>query len=290
MPGHILPLSFNGDNTSQLTYTLERFLEYALTLVKKKHVNFCYIGTASHDSVVQDIFFNGFAFFKFLNSRVSLSVSKLSLTSNLSYEQIEKHIRQQDIIFVGGGNTEFMLSNWKDNGFETILKKLKDEDCLPVIMGLSAGGIFPFHSAISLTEDKQEYKALLPGYDWIQASFCPHANSNVEAICAFDDDEKHNRMSAFVTAIKSGTIPQGYAIPDDCMLHFYGDQLMGAFSARINENIQYSYVTPAGVEQIETTYLKRENSSKLAEDELKKIPAEIIPESEPIEANRCALF
>jgi dipeptidase E len=289
MPGHILPLSFNGDNYYQLSYTLERFLEYALTLVQKKEVNFCYIGTASHDRTVEDLFFNGFAFLKFYNSTVSLHPTKLSLTTNLTADQIEKHIRNQDIIFVGGGDTEFMLSNWKDKGFEAILKKLKDEDRLPVIMGLSAGGIFPFHSAISLTADTSEYKALTPGYNWLKDSFCPHANSNVEAICTFDNDKKHNRMSAFVTAIKVGKIPQGYAIPDDCMLHFYGEQFVGAFSARENENIEYSYVTSEGVEQIKTTFLKRKNSSKLAKGELKELRAEIHPEQERIYANQCAL-
>jgi hypothetical protein len=48
MPAHILALSFSGDNFYQLSYTLERFLEYAITLVQKKKINFCYISTASH--------------------------------------------------------------------------------------------------------------------------------------------------------------------------------------------------------------------------------------------------
>lgn len=79
MPGHILPLSFNGDNYSQLSYTLKRFLEYALTLVQKNKINFCYVGTASHDRTQEDIFFNSFTYLNFNNFHVSLNVSKFYL-------------------------------------------------------------------------------------------------------------------------------------------------------------------------------------------------------------------
>jgi hypothetical protein len=64
MPAHLLPLSFNGDDYHQLFYTLDRFLEYALTLALKerpqerqgKSIKFCYVGTASRDSLIEDIF------------------------------------------------------------------------------------------------------------------------------------------------------------------------------------------------------------------------------------------
>ena len=299
MPVHLLPLSFNGDNYSQLCYTLERFFEYALTLVRierpeerqREKIKFCYIGTASRDSLIEDLFFISFAYAKFGPVNIGLTVSKLSLTTDLPPERIESHIRKQDVLFFGGGDTEFMLSNWKDKGFEAILKRLKDEDRLPVILGLSAGGIFPFQSAISLTDDNEEYKVLEPGYNWIPDGFCPHSNSTVEAACAFDNENKHNRMSAFETSIKLGKSPAGYAIPDDCMLHFHGEQLVGAYSARVGQDITYAYVTREGAEQKVTQFLTRENSGRQANDKLKAFKHDSNPTQEPIvHANQCVIL
>ena len=100
MHAHTLVMSFDNSSYSQLNYTLDRFFEYALTLLqKKKDINFCYIGTASNDSTVEDMFFTGFISSKFYSH---VNVSKLSITSNLSAKQIEDHIRRQDIIFFGG--------------------------------------------------------------------------------------------------------------------------------------------------------------------------------------------
>ncbi len=256
MPAHLLPLSFNGDNYAQLFHTLDKFLDYALTLALKERptarqgekIKFCYIGTASHDSLVEDIFFNGFTCLKFGLCNIGVSVSKLSLTTSWSPNAIEEHICEQDILFFGGGDTEFMLKTWQETGFENILKTLKEIDCLPIIMGLSAGGIFLFESAISLNDGKNgdEYKLLKPGYNWIPNSFCPHADAQVEATYEFDGDNKHYWISAFEMAIKSGKSPAGYAVPDDCMLHFHGEKLVGAFSTR--EEIQYGYVTQEGTE------------------------------------------
>jgi len=187
---HILPLSFNDDDFYQLTYTLKRFLEYAFTLVKKQNINFCYIGTALHDQVTADGFFTAFAFSYFSNLNILINSSKLTLTTKPNMDEVENKLRKQDIIFIGGGDTEFMLKTWKETGFEDVLIKLKNEGCLPVIMGLSAGGSFPFQAAISLTANNQEYK-VLQGYHWLNGSFTPHSTCKIEADCTFDKEKKN---------------------------------------------------------------------------------------------------
>jgi hypothetical protein len=186
----------------------------------------------------------------------------------LPLSTLENHLRQQDVVFFGGGDTEFMLKTWHETGFDNILKQLYESDCLPVMMGLSAGGIFPFESAIHLTDD-HEYKLLKPGYNWISHSFCPHADAKAEGICALDVHRKHHWMSSFEAAIKSGASSPGYAVPDDCMLHFYNGQWVGAFSAR--RDIQYAYVTQEGIEWRSPQLLIRENSSRIANQTVREL-------------------
>ncbi|KTD12040.1 Peptidase family S51 [Legionella gratiana] len=245
---HMLLMSFDDSNFMKLNHTLNRFMEYAFSLIKKSNVRFCYIGTASNDRLIERIFFTRFVRAKFGKKVIT---SELILTkSQLTKEQLENYLTQQDVLFVGGGNTEKMLKTWEKSGFNFVLNKLKSEKRLPILAGVSAGGMYPFHSGLSDSTFGQ-YKALLC-LGWFKESFCPHANSKIKSLCIYSDNQYLERMDAYINAVKQGILPAGFAVPDDCMLHFENFNLVRVISS-LKDNKCY-YVTHEKVTDLDTTY------------------------------------
>lgn len=258
MTTHMLLMSFDDSNLINLFHSLHRFFEYSLALLQKKsEINFCYIGTAANDSLVHRLFFSGFIKAKFGRC---IKTTRLLLTKKISQQQIEDHIRRQDILFIGGGNTEQMLKIWESQGFTTVLNKLKNENALPILAGVSAGGMYPFHSGI--TDATPGHYRTLRGLDWFKQSFCPHANSKHKKICAYDDNRHHERMAAYQVAVELGHMPSGYAVPDNCMLHFSNFEFVRALTAQADSSCYY--VTPGATQSIETTLLTKQNTLKVA--------------------------
>lgn len=245
---HMLLMSFDDSHIMNLNRTLNRFLEYAFSLIEKATIQFCYIGTASNDSLIERKFFTRFVSSKF---RKKVITSELVLTkSQLTKEQLESYLAQQDILFIGGGNTEKMLEIWEKSGFTSVLNKLKTEKRLPVLAGVSAGGMYPFYSVLSDVMPGQ-YKALL-GLGWLKESFCPHANSKKKSLCDYSKNQYLERMEAYVIAVKQGLLPSGYAVPNDCMLHFENFNLVKTISSL--QNNQCYYVTHEKIFALETIY------------------------------------
>jgi len=258
MANHMLLMSFNTKSLMNLHRTLNRFFEYMLILVKKNSdIRFCYIGTARDDKFLDNFFFKTFMRTKF-GRRIKTSCLILSKKS-ITEQEIENHLRAQDVIFIGGGNTKKMLHIWENTRFISILNKLKAEDALPILAGVSAGGMYPFHSGLSYSLKKYIALACL---GWIPNSFCAHANSKVKAACDFNNNKVNTRMDAFKEAIALKKLPPGYAVPDDCMLHFYNNNLVRALSSRKNENC--FYVSEENTKSIDTIHLTKHNILKLA--------------------------
>lgn len=252
MRNHMLLMSFGKNNFVDVLTSINHFLEYTIEILKhKSYIRFCYIGTARKDKLLDHLFFSGFLQFKF-GSRIK--ITRLKLHKNSSQDQLEDYISNQDVLFIGGGNTEEMLKIWNNKGFTAALNKLRDEDKLPICAGVSAGGMYPFHSG--LTDSQAGQYKLLRCLEWFQQSFCPHANSNQQAVCEYDDNKSHAKLSAYQTAIKLGHLPPGYAVPDGCMLHFYNGDLVTALSM---SSMQCMYVSPDSISYIETRQLNAQN-------------------------------
>ncbi len=262
MPNHMLLMSFDNSSIFNLFQVLNRFSEYMTFILQTKRcVNFCYVGTAANDRFIDQLFFSTFMRIKFGKL---IKTSKLLLTSEITTNQIETQLSTQDVIFVGGGNTEQMLKIWSHKRFSFILNKLKHEGNLPLLIGVSAGGMYPFNSGLS-DSTKGQYKAL-PCLDWLQHSFCPHADSAIKATCVFDDNKNLDRIDAYKSAIKLGQLPPGYAVPNNCMLHYYDFNLVRALTSIENKNC--FFVTADNIKSIETLCLTKLNTRKIANDAL----------------------
>ena len=155
--------------------------EYIVKLAGKKNANFLFIGTASHDaegyiSAIQK---------EFDSLGCTISVLRLT-TGNYTDVEIDSILNQADIIYVGGGDTSFMMDTWKKYGLDEKLKQIYYND-QAVLSGLSAGAICWFscgHSDSSIFEVDGQI-----GYGWVNGlleifpyAFCPHYNEREELL------------------------------------------------------------------------------------------------------------
>ena len=83
---------------------------------------------------------------------------------------INDHINNQDIVFVGGGNTKSMLAVWSDWGMNNILRQAYNQGV--IMSGVSAGAICWFTNGITDSWDNQ--LEMIPCLDFVNGTCCPH--------------------------------------------------------------------------------------------------------------------
>ena len=94
-----------------------------------------FIPTASHDSMP---YFNSFR--KTYTSVYDIKVDvALSVYGEMSFEKLEEKFHNADFIYIGGGDTVFMLRHWKESGMMGLIRDAYDRGVM--ICGLSAGAI-----------------------------------------------------------------------------------------------------------------------------------------------------
>ena len=141
-----------------------------IRLTGKTNPKLLFIPTASHDSegyvkVVQEHF----------GERLGCKVFPLYLLEKCS-TSIEKEIMTSDIIYVGGGDTAFMLETWKNLGVDKILRKAYNGGT--VLSGISAGAIcwFKYGSSDTLKfqDNNNSNLVRVEGLGLINATLSPH--------------------------------------------------------------------------------------------------------------------
>lgn len=123
-------------------------------------------------------------------------------------EDLRSSVLDQDLIFVGGGNTANMLAIWRVHGVDELLREALAAGI--ILTGSSAGGICWFEHGVTDSFGPQlgpmECLGFLPG------SFCPH----------WDDEE--NRRPVYHRLLEDG-FPAGYAAEAGVGLHFVDGEL-----------------------------------------------------------------
>jgi dipeptidase E len=175
--------------------------EYILKLANKKYPKIAFIGTASGDApnYIQ-IFYRAFVQKDCLCSHYDIF--------NSNHVDIESFLLEQDIIYVGGGNTFNMITLWKARGVDQILKKTWDKGI--ILCGISAGSICWFESG---NTDSFGGLDKVEGLGFLPYSNSPHYNS------------ESGRRDNFQSLIKNGEIVDGYGVDDHVALHFVDTQL-----------------------------------------------------------------
>lgn len=148
---------------------------YTIQLSNKRNANVLFVGTASHDvegyieSIVKEYTFLG------------CNIKSLCLVTNsYSADEIDELLAWTDIIYVGGGDTVFMMQTWKKFHLDEKLKRIYEQDTA-VLTGLSAGAICWFNCGYSDSEAFQNGESW--NYCWandmldiFHVAYCPHYN------------------------------------------------------------------------------------------------------------------
>ena len=136
--------------------------KYIISLVKKKSPKICFIPTASGDNNLYKL--NFYRAFSTLNCKTS-HIDFFSRT-----EDLKRKVFDQDILFVGGGNTKSMLAIWKEWNFDEILINAYKNGI--VMSGVSAGAICWFSKGI--TDSFADKLELIDCLGILDGVACPH--------------------------------------------------------------------------------------------------------------------
>jgi dipeptidase E len=117
---------------------------------------------------------------------------------------LRSFLLNQDLIFVGGGNTKSMLAVWRDWGVPEILGEAWDSGI--VLTGVSAGAICWFERGV--TDSWAGELRPLECLGFLPGSCCPHY------------DGEADRRPSYHRLLASGEISSGVAIEDWTGVHY----------------------------------------------------------------------
>jgi peptidase E len=122
---------------------------------------------------------------------------------------------EQDLIWVGGGNTASMIAVWRAHGVDEALREAWERGT--VLAGSSAGCICWFEAGV--TDSFGPELAPMRCLGFLPGSACPH----------YDSEER--RRPTFHRLVASGELPSGVAAEDGVGLHFVGTELQEVVAA-----------------------------------------------------------
>ena len=190
--------------------------EYIANLAKERagenRANALFIPTASHDCMpYYNTFHKVYTGVFNIKTDVALTVFK-----EVDLEKIKGKFEKADVIYVGGGDTVFMIEEWKKSGMLGLIKDAYERGV--IVAGLSAGAICWFtdiytDSAAALGEGDKY--AMFKGLGWVEGKISPHYGSRM-----LDFDE-----------IVCYNLQRAYAIEDDAALVIEDGEIVGSVSS-----------------------------------------------------------
>jgi dipeptidase E len=127
-----------------------------------------------------------------------------------------EQLRDQDVVYVSGGNTANALAVWRLHGVDLALQEAWERGA--VLGGVSAGANCWFECCVTDSFGVQ-LDALRDGLAILSGSFCPH----------YDGEEL--RRPVYRRLVDEGFAP-GYAADDGAALHFVGTELREVVTSR----------------------------------------------------------
>lgn len=168
-----------------------------------------FIGTASHDSLP---YFNTFR--KTYTSDFDVKADVALLTKkDIPMEKIAEKIALADALYVGGGDTLYMLEVWERTGMKKLITEAYERGT--VLAGLSAGAICWFEKMYTDSDiSAQSGYAVHDGIGLIEGMMTPHYGSRRE----FD-------------GIACAYGATAYAVEDDAAIVFRDGALAGSLTS-----------------------------------------------------------
>ena len=148
--------------------------EYIANLAKEhageNRANALFIPTASHDFMpYYNTFHKVYTGVFNIKTDVALSVFK-----EVDMEKMKAKFEKADVIYVGGGDTVFMMESWRETGLLPLIKDAYERGV--ILAGLSAGAICWFSDIYtdSAKEQTGEAYAMFKGLNIINGIISPH--------------------------------------------------------------------------------------------------------------------
>lgn len=146
-----------------------------------------FLPTASHDCMP---YYN--TFHKVYTGLYGLKTDvALICNREIDFSKMQAKIDKADFIYVGGGNTVFMIEEWERKGLLPLLKEAYENG--KFLCGLSAGAICWFEEMYSDSVVEGDY-AMYRGLGWIKGKISPHYN---ERTVDFDEIIRYNKSCAW---------------------------------------------------------------------------------------------
>ena len=188
--------------------------QFVLDQSKKINNKIGFLATASKDDKEKiSSFYKRFG-------NIDSELSHFNLTLNV--DGFSEWILEKDIIYIGGGNTVFMLEIWRKYKLEQIFKNAYEKGI--ILSGVSAGAVCWFDWILS--DSVGPGFNPLRGINLISGSCTPHS-SNIKRINQFESD------------IKDSKLPNGIAIDDGVAVVFIDGKPTEVYSSRKNHKAYF---------------------------------------------------
>jgi len=190
-----------GGHPADPTHAMDRFV---LSLARRRRPRVCFVPTASGDAPAY------LARFYRIMSRLDCEPSDLTLFER-TVADIPRFVAEQDVIYVGGGNTASLLAVWRAHGLD---RALRDAWTAGVVLtGVSAGMNCWFSASVTDSFDVTTLAPLSDGLGLLAGSCCPH----------FDGEPQ--RRPTYHRCVGAGLLADGWAADDAAGLVFSGTEL-----------------------------------------------------------------
>lgn len=210
--GHIVAMGGGGFSMEPENPLLD---EFVLALSRRHPARVCFVPTASADAPTYIVrFYRAFAG-RCIPTDLTLWNPPSLARQPARTGELESFVAEQDVIYVGGGDTANLLVLWRRHGLDGLLRRAWSQGT--VLAGISAGMLCWFNGGV--TDSFGGLEPLNDGLGLIDATACPHY------------DGEPGRRPAYHRAIASG-MQAGYAADDGAALHFCGPHLVEVVSSR----------------------------------------------------------
>ena len=223
-----------GDLRAKETLPLDAAIAaFVKNRVGERRANALFVGTASHDFMPYNNTFH-----KTYTGELGLKTDvALTVYTRMDDAKLDAKFAAADLIYVGGGDTVFLLNHWKETGLDQ--KILAAYRAGKVVAGLSAGAICWFETMYTDSADaagKETPYAVYPAMGVLPGGACPHYNE---------------RRTDFAEAIPERE--DWLCIENNAVVVYKNEQLLGAIKNGGN------------------AYIVRKENGKVTEKEIKEI-------------------
>lgn len=203
-----------GEIKNKTTLEIDRYVANLAKLhAGEKRATALFIGTASHDSMP---YFNSFR--KTYTSVFDIKAEvALIVYGEMNLEHIKEKFQKSDMIYIGGGDTLYMLDKWRETGLLQLVLDAYEQG--KIICGLSAGAICWFkdmYTDYEIMRGQSSEYVMKKGLGVLDGTMCPHFNE---------------REKDFIPNVVKEKIPLAYAVENDCAIEFTNGVLTKVISS-----------------------------------------------------------